>query len=279
MCQEGMWSLNDYCLCLGQDSDGKCICKIPYSYPDGNGNCVECPAGCNCTEGGCVWCEEFTNREVRVGAKNISGCDCKLGTSLKDGYCVCFIFSTFTTDCPCTGSYEMMNGYCACLSEVAPTLHYLDTVTGWCYKCPEGCRCNETGCWDCEVDTLRWNYVNKTSGRGHCPCKQLAWLENGVCISCAPGYFFIYGVCQRCTECATCTKYGCTTCKEGMYLVNLKCVCYYDEYVNIDGDCVCPFATYEMLVQGKIRCLPCPNNCLQCKYLPNEVRVICTMCP
>lgn len=60
-CKEGSREAKGYCVCLWEDNT-KYFCKVPYSYPDQNGNCVECPPGCNCTEYGCISCENYTNR-------------------------------------------------------------------------------------------------------------------------------------------------------------------------------------------------------------------------
>jgi hypothetical protein len=39
----------------------------------------------------------------------------------------------------------------------APNLFYFDTFMGICFKCPVGCLCNESGCYSCDSDTLRFN--------------------------------------------------------------------------------------------------------------------------
>lgn len=63
---------------------------------------------------------------------------------------------------------------------------------------------------------------------------------------------------------------GCLSCHPGStYLNNSKCVCSSDDNLNNlynnNGVCTCTNGYYNI---SNTICLPCPSNCLNCKYNP-----------
>lgn len=114
-----------------------------------------------------------------MNASNYSSCPCRQGTFIKgNGRCACWgLYDTYKFDCSCNVPYTMKNGSCICMSELNPSLYYFDIISRICYICPIGCNCNQTGCYDCAPDSLRFTYAN--GSYSYCPCLQIAFVING----------------------------------------------------------------------------------------------------
>jgi hypothetical protein len=73
-----------------------------------------------------------------------------------------------------------VNGECKCLAFYDPEAYVWDEKKLECLKCPEGCRCNASGCVSCGEGSLR--RVVNAGGLSKCPCVMSAVEgEGGRC--------------------------------------------------------------------------------------------------
>jgi hypothetical protein len=88
-----------------------------------------------------------------------------------------------------------------------------------CFKCPDNCTCDSSGCSSCQAEALR----NITVGRlevytctcvnsaeedegGRCSCNQYSTAVDGKCVCyTAPGVFRQLDVCQTCPNNCNCS--------------------------------------------------------------------------
>jgi hypothetical protein len=146
-----------------------CVCLstvMHNSYFYFEGACQECFSGCRCNEQGCFYCEEWTLR-VPLGG----GCGCRYPyVQGNTGACVCV-----------EPYYSINNSTCECISLINSTGYVYDNLSQHCYRCPEKCECDDSGCFKCDSSA---NRIVSIMSDGHWSCAQCIYsaeLVDGEC--------------------------------------------------------------------------------------------------
>lgn len=173
--------------------------------------------------------------------------------------------------CSCQHPYTMRETNCVCMSELENENYYID-LDGMCSACPNGCKCNASGCVECHPDTMRTVY---RIGRSVCPCLQNAELVGNTCTICPMNQMVSAGRCVECPNCLACDLLGCVSCHNQTVLQNHDCVCSQPDEINVRGVCICQTSKFRNHSTGN--CEPCPYNCLTCA-LDSQNILKCTSC-
>ena len=155
------------------------ICKSVSQFTNNQGNCVDCPLGCNrCDQGGCLTCPEGKILVHQSNGRRTCEAGCPVGTrQVGNDYKECVPCSEHCSSCISDifeGSfYEVCSrcdnglfllGMFDCVQK-CPRGWVADPTLGWCVKC------------SCECEECDGNRDQCTS------CKGNAYLLDGKCVT------------------------------------------------------------------------------------------------
>ena len=177
--------------------------------------------------------------------------------------------------CVCQPNYYYDGTDCICNAQMNPTLFYEDILSVACFQCPQGCRCDASGCAECASQTLRTVTFDITGRRKVCNCIAPYLLVNGMC------------VCPKLCQCNSSTgsmscdpssnrvlsKYGVWACRWPYTDTHFECVCQ-PNFISVNSSivgaydpsqqCMCTSVvdSINYYLNGGGSCLACEHWCL-----------------
>jgi hypothetical protein len=273
-----------------------------------------CPPNCGCTSGtiDCQKCLQYYFREYSTSSKTcvcMSGfkeleptqesctpSNCSRSSSTVGCYTcpskwmISVNYLLSVASCVCQPNYYYDGTDCICNAQMNPTLFYEDILSVACFQCPQGCRCDASGCAECASQTLRTVTFDITGRRKVCNCIAPYLLVNGMC------------VCPKLCQCNSSTgsmscdpssnrvlsKYGVWACRWPYTDTHFECVCQ-PNFISVNSSivgaydpsqqCMCTSVvdSINYYLNGKGSCLACEhwclcneNGCYSCQAVSNR---------